>query len=414
MTTTSKSSLLLVFLFINTNYQQTTSLSRPIQENESPNRLLSRTQCNDRRAFLRLQTAGAVVTASVSLADLVLVASVRPQPCNAEDVIGTKPDRSNAAVSIRAKWEGTSLRQQTIEEALRGDNEDDDACSWQMARWPDPILRVPTTPVPSQYLSLNTQTESARVSSSTLYKLCMKLQNTCKKAGAVGLAAQQCGINAAIIWLDNNTQRGIHLCNPRFVERSPEIEMLVWEEECLVLPPEVRVTVLRDKNVVIEAEDEFGRTRRVKLHGELARTAQHEWDHMRGILILDHLGLDEIMGYDEEYDYGMMKVEQDFHEDRQIIAFSRPLELTATATAYDKDTNAGTTSWFVPSASAAEHDNSKCDDECRRRLSERRALMQQSRTTRSRQEVLDLSRQRASLYNTTSRAVSCVSELPCL
>ena len=52
----------------------------------------------------------------------------------------------------------------------------------------------------------------------------------------------------------------------------------------------------------------------------------------------------------------------------------------------------------------------------KQRLTERRALMQASRTSSSRQSYLDLSRQRATLYNTTSRAANCAAlpNLPCL
>jgi hypothetical protein len=48
------------------------------------------------------------------------------------------------------------------------------------------------------------------------------------------------------------------------------------------------------------------------------------------------------------------------------------------------------------------------------RLLERRQLMQASRSSNSRQSYLDLSRQRAALYNTTSQAVSCPPNIPCL
>jgi len=51
--------------------------------------------------------------------------------------------------------------------------------------------------------------------------------------------------------------------------------------------------------------------------------------------------------------------------------------------------------------------------ETRLRLVERRKLMQASRSSNDRQSYLDLSRQRAALYNTTSRAVSCPPNIPC-
>ena len=49
-----------------------------------------------------------------------------------------------------------------------------------------------------------------------------------------------------------------------------------------------------------------------------------------------------------------------------------------------------------------------------RRKEERRALVRAGRSTSSRQEILDLSRQRAALYNTTSRAANCIPGLPCI
>ena len=50
----------------------------------------------------------------------------------------------------------------------------------------------------------------------------------------------------------------------------------------------------------------------------------------------------------------------------------------------------------------------------RQRLLERRQLMQASKSTNSRQDYLDLSRQRAALYNTTYRGVTCPPNIPCL
>ena len=59
--------------------------------------------------------------------------------------------------------------------------------------------------------------------------------------------------------------------------------MKSWEEQCLVLPPDFRATVMRDNKVKIEAEDLNGNTRTITLGGELARAAQHEIDHDRGV-----------------------------------------------------------------------------------------------------------------------------------
>lgn len=39
------------------------------------------------------------------------------------------------------------------------------------------------------------------------------------------------------------------LINPQVLERSPEEDMRWWRERCLVLPPDVLVTLLRDSEV---------------------------------------------------------------------------------------------------------------------------------------------------------------------
>jgi hypothetical protein len=48
------------------------------------------------------------------------------------------------------------------------------------------------------------------------------------------------------------------------------------------------------------------------------------------------------------------------------------------------------------------------------RLVERRQLMQASRSSNNRQSYLDLSKQRAALYNTTFQGVTCPPNIPCL
>ena len=58
--------------------------------------------------------------------------------------------------------------------------------------------------------------------------------------------------------------------------------------------------------------------------------------------------------------------------------------------------------------------NPNPDKACRQRIAERRAIFEQSRTTTSRQNMMDLSRQRAALYNTTYQGAACIPGIPCL
>jgi peptide deformylase len=103
---------------------------------------------------------------------------------------------------------------------------------------------------------------------------------------AVGLAAQQCGVNARIVFLELSPFRSLVMVNPQIIERSPELEMRVWREHCLVLPPTFVATVLRDAWIVLEYQDAAtGTVQQLRLSGEPARAAQHELDHDRGIMV---------------------------------------------------------------------------------------------------------------------------------
>ena len=138
--------------------------------------------------------------------------------------------------------------------------------------------------------------------------------------GAVGLAAQQCGVNARIVYLQLTGESNPHLTmiNPRITGRSSEMEMRVWREDCLVLPPTFQATVLRDAWVNVEYQDWTSNVwHTVHLEGEQARAVQHEMDHDRGILLTDHVSLKEM-----ENDV-MRAIERPGHETRMALAYTR-------------------------------------------------------------------------------------------
>jgi peptide deformylase len=121
-----------------------------------------------------------------------------------------------------------------------------------------------------------------------------------------------------MIFLDDTTSfhDGIFMMNPRIIGRSRELDMKVWTEECLVLPPSFRATLLRDAMVTVEYQSFDGCMHQVTLDGELARAFQHEFDHDRGVLIVDHIGL-------EEMEPNMRLIEKFDHGKRMEAAFSR-------------------------------------------------------------------------------------------
>lgn len=198
------------------------------------------------------------------------------------------------------EWTGTSLPLLGLDTASK-------KTSWDMGRWPDPILRRPASPVDSKWLG-----------TPALKYTCDLLEKTARENEAVGLAAQQCGIDARIVYIE--TPRRISMVNPKIVGRSDEDAMRVWTEFCLVLPTTFAATVLRDAWVEIDYQDWQGARKSIKLFGESARCAQHELDHDRGILTLDHIGLEEM-----ENDV-MRGIEKEGHDQRQLSAYSRSVE----------------------------------------------------------------------------------------
>lgn len=204
-------------------------------------------------------------------------------------------------VPYSATWSGTALQRLDVETAGQ-------QSAWIMGRWPDPILRRPAEGV-----------EESWFGTQTLKRVTELLSETAQDNKAVGLAAQQCGVNARVIVLEKPKQ--IVMVNPHIVGRSEERNMKVWQECCLVLPPTFTATVLRDAWVEIEYWNWQGQNRFVRLKGEAARAAEHELDHDRGILILDHVGLEEM-----ETD-AMRSIEWEGHSERMTLAYSRSVEL---------------------------------------------------------------------------------------
>ena len=238
------------------------------------------------------------------------------------------------------------------------------------------------------------------------------------------------GIDASLIFLDelesknkyrkkflsvkdnenNMDTGGLILCNPRIIARSPEIEMRVWTEECLVLPPKFTATLLRDNTILVQYENLEGITKNKFLSGELARALQHEMDHDRGILIVDHVNLDDLETI------AMKEIERLGHDDRMEIAYSRYLDFPAkdvTQTSlldrFIEPVHASEPSMSPTQSKQNSSSNNDCDEKCMARrkqvIEERRALMKQSQSSTSRRQVLELSRQRAALYETPYRGL---------
>lgn len=106
----------------------------------------------------------------------------------------------------------------------------------------------------------------------------------------VGLAAPQVGENLRIfvidVSMDDEPLNPMVFVNPKIIKKSGAIKS---NEGCLSFP-KAYVDVRRYKNVMVKALDINGRPFVIEAKdGELlARVLQHEYDHLDGILFIDH------------------------------------------------------------------------------------------------------------------------------
>ncbi len=141
----------------------------------------------------------------------------------------------------------------------------------QIRQYPDPVLRM--------------QAREVETVDDDLGSLVERMEHLLRDANGVGLAATQVGVlRRVFLFLPDPEQEPLALVNPRLVETSDERES--DDEGCLSLQGVV-IPVERHERVTIEATDLEGKEIRLELEGLPARIAQHELDHLDGVLILD-------------------------------------------------------------------------------------------------------------------------------
>jgi peptide deformylase len=149
----------------------------------------------------------------------------------------------------------------------------------------DPVLRRETTPVtPDELAQARTQ------------RFIDDLVETKRAANGAGLAANQVGDTRriAVVEVEAGNPRYPYkpaypltvLVNPRILSRSDDLVEI--NEGCLSVP-DLRGTVPRHAEIVVEFEDRDGATERRTVAGLTAGTVQHEIDHLDGLLFLDRV-----------------------------------------------------------------------------------------------------------------------------
>jgi len=141
----------------------------------------------------------------------------------------------------------------------------------QVRQYPDPVLRM--------------QAREVENFDNDLASLVERMRHLLREANGIGLAATQVGVlRRVFLFLPEPEQDAVALVNPRIVESSDE--RVSDDEGCLSLQGVV-LPVDRHERVTVEASDSEGNEVRLELEGLPARVAQHELDHLDGVLILD-------------------------------------------------------------------------------------------------------------------------------
>jgi len=112
---------------------------------------------------------------------------------------------------------------------------------------------------------------------------------TLKNAGGLGLAAPQIGVSKKVFIIDLSsidlTESVKVFINPRIIYSS-ENEVVI-EEGCLSFPG-IFQRIQRPEKVKVTTTGLDGKEFTLEVSGMLARTIQHENDHLNGVLFIDH------------------------------------------------------------------------------------------------------------------------------
>lgn len=141
----------------------------------------------------------------------------------------------------------------------------------QIRQYPDAALKMEARPVEQFDDELRTLVE--------------RMKRLMRDASGIGLAATQVGVlQRLFVFHAAEDTEAVAVVNPEIVERSKETD--VDDEGCLSIQG-ILVPVERSVNVTLVGRDENGADVRYELEDIYARAAQHETDHLDGVLMLD-------------------------------------------------------------------------------------------------------------------------------
>jgi len=167
----------------------------------------------------------------------------------------------------------------------------------KVARMGHPVLRSRAQPI-----------SAGDIKSASVQRLIDDMLDTMVEYHGVGLAAPQIheGLRLFVGILDSVNPSGdeesvvepVAIINPEITALNDEV-VEDWEG-CLSIP-DIRGRVPRARDIRLRAYDRDGRRVDRELHGFPARVAQHEADHLDGVLFFDRMRSFDSLTFIDEY-----------------------------------------------------------------------------------------------------------------
>lgn len=148
--------------------------------------------------------------------------------------------------------------------------------------YPDPVLTKKARAITPEEI------KAGKADGLDLREFAQRMLLTMYDADGLGLAAPQVGVSLRLWVADGSEHRDqpIVVINPELLDPAGKLEM---EEGCLSIP-EVRGKVKRFQTLKVRGVDLDGKPIEFVAEDLLSRVAQHETDHLDGVLFITRLG----------------------------------------------------------------------------------------------------------------------------
>ncbi len=127
---------------------------------------------------------------------------------------------------------------------------------------------------------------------------------TMREGNGIGLAGPQVGVDKRFFVCQVPDQEPHIFINPELIGTSEDV--IPYEEGCLSIPG-IYSDIVRPAWVKVQAWNVRGKPFTMEADGILARVIQHEMDHLKGVLFIDHLNEKKRMRLIKTYEKRLKK-----------------------------------------------------------------------------------------------------------